>query len=216
MDSLTTWLVNTIPPPRVLSAAYEHIYVIQRSDWLHLLGHREYSMVPRLVSALATSCLTLDTFTDHASLAHLCILCLLHTPSVRSRPPAGFVFFARPVLRALLSALEHVDLASTDSASLLKDVLEIQRSVEEDILWKDGKTEVVAGFDRLLSFVSSTERKASDSESQGLGRISRPEARFSPSSVSNGSSISTSRRPLSPGGAVYEAAEAGEYGTHIS
>ncbi|KAJ7662443.1 hypothetical protein B0H17DRAFT_318499 [Mycena rosella] len=153
---LVSWLLRTNPPERVLSAAHAHIHAIQRTDWLHLLGHREYSMVPRLVSTLATRCLELPGFTEHMTLVHLCTLCLLHTPSIRSRPPAGFVFFARPVLAALLAALAHVDVADPDCAVLLKDVLEVRRSVEEDILWKDGKAEVVAGFDRLLAFGTSS------------------------------------------------------------
>ncbi|KAJ7456078.1 hypothetical protein FB451DRAFT_616876 [Mycena latifolia] len=40
MGILVAWLLRTVPPHRVLSDAHEHIHTIQRSDWLHLLGHQ--------------------------------------------------------------------------------------------------------------------------------------------------------------------------------
>jgi hypothetical protein len=151
MGRLVSWLLRTNAPGPLLAAADEHIHTIQRSDWLHLLGHRQFSMVPRLVSALAASFLDLESFNEHAMLAHLCAGCLLHTPDIRSRLPSGFVFFARPVLTALIAALARVDWTGVGSASLLKDVLQIRDVVEDDLLWKDGKGEVVQEFDRVLS-----------------------------------------------------------------
>jgi hypothetical protein len=160
MSRLLSWLLRTNAPGPVLAAADEHISTIQGSDWLHLLGQREFAMVPRLVSALAASCLELESFSEHAMLACLCARCLLYTPNIRSRPPSGFDFSARPVLTAFLAALAKVDLAGAGSASLLKDVLDIQDVVLDDRSWKDGKEEVVREFNRVLSFGMSWLRSA--------------------------------------------------------
>ncbi|KAJ7881793.1 hypothetical protein B0H14DRAFT_3128988 [Mycena olivaceomarginata] len=104
MGRLMSWLIRIHGSRAVLSAALEHIQTIQRSERLHLLGHQQYSMVPRFVSTLADRCFAVEDFTEHELLARICIVSLLHTPSIRSRPPAGFVFFARPVLKTLLAA----------------------------------------------------------------------------------------------------------------
>ncbi|KAF7355881.1 hypothetical protein MVEN_00916800 [Mycena venus] len=153
MGRLIPWLVRIHRPRKVIVAAQEHIQMIQRTEWLHLLGHTQFSMVPCLVSTLAEHCLALEGFTenDREQIARICILCLLHTPNIRSRPPAGFVFFARPVLRALLAAVKgHIDLRSAESSDILEALIEIRHSVEEDLMWKDGRFEVLEGFDELL------------------------------------------------------------------
>ncbi|KAJ7137007.1 hypothetical protein C8R44DRAFT_364587 [Mycena epipterygia] len=219
---IVSWLLRIHPPARVISAAQEHLETIQGPDWLHRLGHREYSMVPRLVSTLALRCLDLDTpaFTAHAPLALLCTKCLLHTPSIRSRPPAGFVFFARPVLTALLAALAHLDLRAPESSALLRDVVEIRHSVEADLLWKDGKAEVLREFDRLIPVgisktpiivdhtVLATDRRnpsGNASQRQMLSDTSESPPRM------NSNRTHSSSHQLSPGGAAYDAAEAGLY-----
>jgi hypothetical protein len=94
-------------------------------------------------------CLDIDGFEDHEMLARLCISCLLNTPNQRSPPPSGFVFRARPVLKKMLDTLQHVDCATPES-SMFQELTEIRRSVEGDLLWpKEGKIEVLEGFDRL-------------------------------------------------------------------
>jgi hypothetical protein len=157
MGRLVSWLMRTNAPESVLAAADEHIHSIQRTDRPHFLGQPEFSMILRLVTALAASCFELESFKEHAMLAHLCAKCVLHTPDTRS--PSDFVFI-RPVLSALVSALAKVDLAWAGSASLLKDVQEIRAEVEEDLMWKDGKEEFLQEFDRVLSFGRSDLRSA--------------------------------------------------------
>jgi hypothetical protein len=145
------------PPADVIAAAREHIATIQRSEWLHLLGHHEYSMVPRLVSVLVECCLALEEFKEHEMLTSICVMCLLHTPSIRSRPPAGFVFHARPVLKVLLEVLKApIDLGTAESSDMLNDLWSIRRWVEDDMLWKEGRLEMLQGFDELLRFGMSS------------------------------------------------------------
>ncbi|KAF8193963.1 hypothetical protein K438DRAFT_1828307 [Mycena galopus ATCC 62051] len=188
---LVSWLIRTHPPKEIISAAHEHIETIQRSEWLHLLGPRQYHMVPRLVCALADKCLAVEGFTEHEMLARLCVLSLLHTPKIRSRVPAGFIPLARPVLQALLTTVKAIDLRSPESSnmligswaksSMLKDLWEIRRHVEEDLQWKEGdRVEILGEFEELLGSVD-------------------PE---------------TFNRPISPEGAIYDAIEAGRHSGH--
>ncbi|KAJ7023509.1 hypothetical protein C8F04DRAFT_1011383 [Mycena alexandri] len=191
---LVSWLLRLHPATQVIVAAQTHVEIVQRTERLQLLGHREYMMVPRMVSTLAERCLTLDGFTAHEPLARLCTLCLLHTPSIRSRPPSGFVFFARPLLRALLQAVKsHVDLAAPQSQDLLRDLLEIRRVVTEDLLWKDGRLEMLRALEDLLG-VDDTRRSSS-------AQIALE--------YTDSDGFENTRRTPSPGGIQYEAAEAG-------
>jgi hypothetical protein len=153
MGRVIPWLIRIHRPRKVIAAAQEHIQMIQHTEWLHLLGHTQFSMVPCLVSTLAEHCLALEGFTenDREKIAHICILCLLHTPNIRSRPPAGFVFFARPVMRALLAAVKgHIDLRCAEASDILEALTEIRRLAQEDLMWKDGRLEVLEGIDELL------------------------------------------------------------------
>ncbi|KAJ7197929.1 hypothetical protein GGX14DRAFT_667129 [Mycena pura] len=177
VQRIIPWLVRAYSPTRVIVAAHAHMEEIQRSEWLHVLGQHGYAMVPRLVAELAECCLATVGFAEHASLAQLCALCLLYTPGIRA--PAGFDLDARPVLNALLMTLADVDLAASELSSLLNDVLKIKKSVNEDLLWTDGKDAVL---EQLRAFAPSV----------GLQKFS-----------------GGSTRPVSPGGAKYEAAEAG-------
>ncbi|KAJ6624146.1 hypothetical protein B0H10DRAFT_2430961 [Mycena sp. CBHHK59/15] len=110
LEIVTSSLIRIFTPGRVIPAVHEHVSMIQESDWLHLLGHREYSMVPRVVSVIAKGCLDFEGFEEHESLARLCATCLLDTPSIHSSPPAGFVFYARPLLAEMLRTLQRMDL----------------------------------------------------------------------------------------------------------
>ncbi|KAF7341560.1 hypothetical protein MSAN_02052800 [Mycena sanguinolenta] len=179
MGRLIAWLIRTHSAYKVISATQQHLETIQRSEWLHLLGHRQYLMVPRMVSALADECFAAEGFAEHELLAQTCVLSLLHTPNIRSRPPSGFVFFARPVVKALITAIRApIDLSGTESSALVKDLWEVRRCVEEDLLWKEeSRAEILSDFEQLLGSV-------------------QPE---------------TSHRPISPGGAIYAAAEEGQY-----
>jgi hypothetical protein len=158
MRRLMSWLLRIHGSSAVLSAALEHIQTIQRSVWLHLLGHQQYSMVPRFVSTLADRCFAEEDFTEHELLVRVCTVSLIHTPGIRSRLPAGFVFFARPVLKTLLAAVTSVDLRGAESSDILKDLGDIRRFVEEDLLWKEGKLEILRQFDCLFGGMSLTPR----------------------------------------------------------
>lgn len=170
LGTLVSWLLRLHSPTEVVAAAQRHIETIQRAEWLHLLGHLQYSMVPRLVTTLADRCLAFREFTAHAHLAHLCTTCLLHTPSIRSRAPAGFVFFARPLLMSLLETLSHLDASqlsqTPQGAQILRDVPEIRRSVEEDLLWKAGRDEVLRDFDQFFArgTLETSSRPLSDAQ----------------------------------------------------
>ncbi|KAJ6589733.1 hypothetical protein B0H19DRAFT_1104590 [Mycena capillaripes] len=202
MSRVLPWLMQMYSPAKVIASAQEHIETIQRSEWLHLLGHREYSMVPRLVSGLGECCFAMGEFAEHEMLVRICILCLLHTPSIRSRPPAGFVFFARTVLKVLLLAVKssHVDLGRDESSGIVKDLWEIRSFVEEDLLWKEGRLEMLRDFDEILG------------DSNPSKRCSSVQASPTPPDDSPEPGMTSLLRSPSPDGQKYHAAEAGQYG----
>ncbi|KAJ7653970.1 hypothetical protein DFH06DRAFT_1203371 [Mycena polygramma] len=193
LKHIIPWLIRMHSPAKVIACAHEHIETIQRSEWLHLLGHREYSMVPRLCSGIAEVCFAIEGFVEHEMLARLCTACLLRTPNILSRPPSGFVFFARPVLKALLAAVNS-DPTCMESTDVLQDLSDIRCSVADDLLWKDGKAEILQGFDELLG-------ENSPSEGPVTAQSSNP-PEYSP--------IKVRPRSISPGARRYEAAEAGK------
>ncbi|KAJ7159309.1 hypothetical protein C8R43DRAFT_948240 [Mycena crocata] len=212
LGTFVSWLLRLHPPTEVVAAAQRHIETIQRAEWLHLLGHLQYSMVPRLVTTLADRCLALAGFNVHAHLVQLCATCLLHTPSIRSRAPAGFVFFARPLLTSLLETLSHLDVAhlsqTPEGGHILRDVAEIRRSVEQDLLWKDGRDEVLRAFDQFFARVPSGYEysPAGDSSKQTTKRTS---IHRDSTSVQLDPKTKILSRASSPDGEKYAAAEAG-------
>ncbi|KAJ7064089.1 hypothetical protein C8F01DRAFT_1022191 [Mycena amicta] len=181
------WLIRHVGHERTILAAQDRIALVQRPEWLHVFGPREHAMVPKLVAVLAERCLREGdsssefTLENRIQLAQLCTSCLLDTPSVHVKAPAGgdgLAFHARPLVRYLIAALRDVDFSSSLSASrelarLAGDVQAVMRFVEADSHWKEGKSGIV----------------------EELGRIS--------------ARIGLHERPLTPGGAKYEAAEAG-------
>ncbi|KAJ7761822.1 hypothetical protein B0H16DRAFT_1530643 [Mycena metata] len=189
---IVSWLLRIHPVTHVISAAQTHVEIVQRTERLQLLGHREYMMVPRMASTVAERCLALDGFALYEPLARLCARCLLYTPSIRSRPPSGFIFFARPLLRALLQAVKsHIDLAAPQSRDLLTNMLEIRRVVTEDLLWKDGRLEMLRGLENLLG--------VDDTRSSSSAQIA----------LEYTDGLRNPRRTPSPGGIQYDVAEAG-------
>ncbi|KAJ7264171.1 hypothetical protein C8J57DRAFT_1331985 [Mycena rebaudengoi] len=194
---IVSWLLRAHNPKLVISAADKHIMTIQHSNWLHLVGLQQYSMVPRVVLAIVELCLKTDGFQDHEMLARLCISCLLNTPNQRSSPPSGFVFHARPVLRKMVDTLQHVARVTPES-SMYPELTKIRRLVEGDLQWKEGKSEVLKGLaDRLANDKLVEEADSTNMHSHDISPVSPSlEHRTRPSTTGSDDSD-------------YEAAEAG-------
>ncbi|KAJ6489453.1 hypothetical protein DFH09DRAFT_1208997 [Mycena vulgaris] len=155
MRPILSWLLSASSPADVVAQAQKHIQTLHHRRWRYLMGPHQDYMVPFLVSSLTARCLRLQQFDDHLMLVHLCSTCLLRTPNIRAKPPFGFLLIARPTLAVLLQAMAYTDVRHPGSTSLFGDILEIRRTVAEDMMWKEGRVEMLLEFDRLLQPAAS-------------------------------------------------------------